>query len=501
MFWRTLSSRHLTALIEFCLLVSLVFLFSVKTDRAVLAQGPLNSTDQYLLSEASSTPTPTESITPTPTESITFTPTLTATQVVTPTSITPIPATTTPVPTETTVSPTLTSTETVEINNPFLAPTQNEWYAYLPGIYVYRIPTTTRLFCSQNLSISIPDDNPQGISNSLQIDQPGIVMDVNIYMNINHSWPGDLKVSLLHQASSIRVDLIDRPGVPASSLGCGLPRIQTILDDEASQPAENTCGAYPAGIAGIFQPSNPLNQFDRQSTTSLWTLEVSDLAQFDTGNLQKWCLEITSVDPSVAPTPPPVPVTLPSSASVSGVTGQTQTLALDCESRTAVDWAKFFGTSIPELEFYNRLPHSDNPEKGFVGNVNGTWGYVPPNDYGVHAAPVAALLRAYGVDARAYHSLRWDDIRAEIASGNPVMVWITGSTYAGRYPSGAPQYYISASDNNYTVVANYEHTVIVTGYTSSSVTIRDGSSVYNRNLDEFLDSWSSLRNMAILARP
>lgn len=501
MFWRNLSSHHLTALIEFCLLVGLVFLFSINPDRAVLAQGPIDSADQFLQSESTSTPTPTESITSTPTQSITFTPTLTATQVITLTTITPIPATTTPVPTETTVTPTLTTTETVDLNNLFLAPTQNEWLAYLPVISVYRIPATTRLFCSQDLSISIPDDDPNGITNSLYIDQPGVVMDVNAYVKIDHTWPGDLKVSLRHQASSIQVDLIDRPGVPASTWGCENDNIQTILDDEASQPAENKCGAYPAGIAGIFQPYEPLSQFDRQWTTSPWTLKVSDLSQYDTGNLRKWCLEITSVDPSVTPTPTPNPGPLPSSAYISGVTGQTQALALDCESRTAVDWAKFFGASIPELEFYNRLPHSDNPEKGFVGNVNGVWGYVPPDDYGVHAAPVASLLRAYGVDARAYHSLRWDDIRAEIASGKPVMVWITGQTHAGIYPSGAPEYYVSASDNRYTVVARYEHTVIVTGYSSTSVWIRDGSLIYTRGLDEFLDTWSALNNMAILARP
>jgi len=495
-FQRTPSCPNLATLIEFCLLLGLGLLFSGLDNRAALAKARVGLPPQQRVMEELSTSTPTPNptspplTTPTPTDYFVFSEIYTATQAITLTSTLLSVDSSTPAPTEITDS-----------ISQLLIPADIWPIIFLPIVNFTQIPTTSQLFCSQGSPVDIPDDDPDGITSSLQIDQPGIALDVNVYLNINHTWPGDLKAALIHQASGIRVDLIDQPGVPASSLGCGSARIQAILDDEASQPAENKCGSYPAGIAGIFQPASSLNQFHRQWTTGTWILEVSDHAAFDTGSLQKWCLEITSADPGVTPTPPPTPISLPSSAFVSGVTGKDQALPLDCESRSAVDWAKFFGSSIPELEFYNRLPHSDNPEKGFVGDVNGVWGNIPPGDYGIHAAPVAALLHDYGLDARAYHSLRWEDIQAEIASGNPVMVWITGHAYAGRYPSGAPQYTISTSDQNFTVVANYEHTVIVTGYTSSSVTILDGSSTYTRNLNEFLDSWSTLRNMAILAHP
>jgi subtilisin-like proprotein convertase family protein/uncharacterized protein YvpB len=432
---------------------------------------------------------------------LTTTQVFTNTQEITPTATLSLTATVSSELVIVLASPTPTPTQTLDPSSFILVPSDTWQYIYLPFVSVYRIPTTTRLFCSQDNPISIPDNDPDGIESNLTVDQPGITLDINIYLNINHAWPGDLKASLLQQESGTRVDLLDQPGVPASNLGCGYDHIQSILDDDASQPAENKCGAYPVAIGGIFRPTTPLNQFNQRETAGNWKLKVSDLASYDTGSLQNWCLEITSADPSVIPTPSPTPAAVPSSANISGVTGQNQALSLDCESRTAVDWARFFGVSIPELEFYNRLPHSDNPENGFVGNVNGVWGNIPPGDYGIHAAPVAALLRDYGLDARAYQSLRWDDIRLEIASGKPVMVWITGSAYAGRYPSGAPQYYISVSDQNFTVVARYEHTVIVTGYTSSTVMIRDGLSVYSRDLIEFLDSWSSLRYIAIMAHP
>jgi hypothetical protein len=86
---------------------------------------------------------------------------------------------------------------------------------------------------------------------------------------------------------------------------------------------------------------------------------------------------------------------LPASASIQNIRGQTQSLPLDCESRSAMDWAGYFGVKISKLEFLNKLPVSDDPNIGFVGNVRGRWGNLPPNAYRVYAGPVAKLLRSY----------------------------------------------------------------------------------------------------------
>ena len=92
-------------------------------------------------------------------------------------------------------------------------------------------------------------------------------------------------------------------------------------------------------------------------------------------------------------TPVPSPTRIPESVYLKGVTSFRQSFAISCESRTAVDWADFFGVQIYESEFQFGLPLSDNPDKGFVGNVHDPWGQVPPFSYGVHAAPVATLLK------------------------------------------------------------------------------------------------------------
>jgi uncharacterized protein YvpB len=190
-----------------------------------------------------------------------------------------------------------------------------------------------------------------------------------------------------------------------------------------------------------------------------------------------------------------VATALPKNASIEGIHGRWPAFSLDCEARSAVDWAAYFGVQINELDFFNAIPVSTNPDKGFVGNVNAPWGQVPPADYGVHAGPVAGVLREYGLDAKAVHGMTWKGLRREISVGRPVIVWVIG-----RVGLGTPIPYTSP-DGHETVVARFEHTVIVTGYTQRRVTVLDGYWVYERPVNDFLDSWAVLGNMAVVKNP
>ncbi|MBC8496218.1 MAG: C39 family peptidase [Chloroflexi bacterium] len=205
--------------------------------------------------------------------------------------------------------------------------------------------------------------------------------------------------------------------------------------------------------------------------------------------------------PTASRTPVPVPTRYISptagggDAAIDGIVGHSQSLPLSCEASVAVDWAAFFGVQIDELDFQRRLPSSDNPEKGFVGDVEGSWGQIPPAPYGVHAEPVALLLRSFGLPAQAISPMSWVSLQGEINAGHPVIVWVVG-----HVARGTPVPFIS-SDGHRTTVARYEHTVMVIAYTDKTVTILDGKGVYERSLDSFLDSWGVLGNMAIVWRP
>jgi len=177
------------------------------------------------------------------------------------------------------------------------------------------------------------------------------------------------------------------------------------------------------------------------------------------------------------------------------VAGRTPATSLDCESRSAADWAGYFGVYINEFDFLNRLPESDDPDTGFVGSAWGVWGQTPPRSYGVHAEPVAALLRAYGLNARAARNLDWATVRAEIDQNRPVIVWVVG-----RVAYGPGFSYTAASNGHTTVVAPYEHTVLVTGYSPETVTVLDGAVSYTRPLAQFMASWGVLGYQAVLAQ-
>jgi LysM repeat protein/uncharacterized protein YvpB len=184
---------------------------------------------------------------------------------------------------------------------------------------------------------------------------------------------------------------------------------------------------------------------------------------------------------------------LPESAFISSLVGHAQWYSLSCESRSAVDWAAFWGVEISENDFLVNLPRSDNPDLGFVGNPNDPWGNAPPNSYGVHAEPVAKLLRSHGLQAEARHGLKWNELRAEIAAGQPVIVWVIGQMWRGY-----PQRYTDGQGRVATVAA-YEHTMILVGYDPRRVQLVDAYSgqLASYPVGAFQESWSALGNMAI----
>ena len=105
------------------------------------------------------------------------------------------------------------------------------------------------------------------------------------------------------------------------------------------------------------------------------------------------------------------------------------------------------------FEFQYCLPLSDNTDLGFVGDVNAPWGQVPPYGYGVHARPIADLLNAYGIPAKAYKGYTLEQIKTQIAAGKPVIAWVIGNMVGG-----VPYVYTDKKGNQ-TIVAAYEHVV------------------------------------------
>ncbi len=183
---------------------------------------------------------------------------------------------------------------------------------------------------------------------------------------------------------------------------------------------------------------------------------------------------------------------IPESAYVSGFTGYAQSYNLDCEARSAIDLAAYFGVNIGHSDFLNRLPKSDDPNEGFVGNYSDPRGKIPPASYGVYEKPIAQLLQQYGLNAVGVYGYSENGLKSQIASGRPVMVWVVGNTELG-YPVS----YTASSTGNTTAVVPYQHTVVVIGYDSKGVIIQDGGMKYSRDWNTFLLSWGVLGNRAV----
>lgn len=184
---------------------------------------------------------------------------------------------------------------------------------------------------------------------------------------------------------------------------------------------------------------------------------------------------------------------LPVSHYIYGISGHKQFFKLGCEAAATRDWALYFGIDINEFEFQNKLPLSDNPEVGFVGSVNSKWGQAPPYAYGVHAAPVAQLLQAYGMPATAVRDYSLTLLKQQIAADRPVVVWVIGNVVGGV------PYEYTAKDGQKVIVAAYEHVVIVTGYNETHIRYLNNEKIFEAPTAIFLNSWKVLGNMALIA--
>ena len=142
---------------------------------------------------------------------------------------------------------------------------------------------------NETLPIAIPDANPAGINSTITVSQAISLTDLQVAVAINHTWVGDLRVTLTSPGGTT-VTLLDRPGVPASTFGCSSDNMNVVFSDAASVNPETSCPATTPWLSGPVLPFSPLAAFDGQSTLGTWTLNVSDNGGGDTGSIINWSL-------------------------------------------------------------------------------------------------------------------------------------------------------------------------------------------------------------------
>ena len=136
--------------------------------------------------------------------------------------------------------------------------------------------------------LAIPDNDPAGVQDSVDVELSGLILDVDVEINATHAFVGDLNAALRHEGTDTVRTILDRP----LETFCDGDNINATFDDEGNAPADKTCSATPPALEGRLVPTRPLSVFDGERLKSTWTLSVRDLTTGDTGTLDDWCLMV-----------------------------------------------------------------------------------------------------------------------------------------------------------------------------------------------------------------
>jgi len=116
--------------------------------------------------------------------------------------------------------------------------------------------------------VAIPDNDGNGVNSVISVGDDLTIFDTNTFIDISHTWIGDLVVTLTSPQGT-QATLVNRSG----------------------------------GSADDIQASFPSAAFNGESAMGDWTLNVSDNVGADTGTLNNWSITFTALG-DVAPAAP-----------------------------------------------------------------------------------------------------------------------------------------------------------------------------------------------------
>jgi subtilisin-like proprotein convertase family protein len=150
--------------------------------------------------------------------------------------------------------------------------------------------TDTLTFNSDQVPLSIIDWGTT--ISGLQINQDITIGDVNLQLNITHSYVGDLRLILVApDGSTVRL-------ISSSFFRGGQNFRDTIFDDEATTGIRN--GRAP--FTGSYRPEQALATLDGKNARGYWQLRVDDVFPIDEGVINSWSLTFKPGGSPASPT-------------------------------------------------------------------------------------------------------------------------------------------------------------------------------------------------------
>lgn len=183
----------------------------------------------------------------------------------------------------------MVSTNTYTVKNQLTGNTDHWWRVRsknlcVTGAYTTRKFTTATIDCMQfsagDTPIEISDGAGATYTSTINMVDNIPVVDVNVTIDIVHTWISDLTISLKSPAGTTVV-------LTSNNGGSGDDYSVTVFDDDATTPI--TAGAPP--FNGAFQPEEPLSTFNGESVQGDWILTVEDGYFFDGGLINDFTLD------------------------------------------------------------------------------------------------------------------------------------------------------------------------------------------------------------------
>lgn len=185
----------------------------------------------------------------------------------------------------------------------------------------------------------------------------------------------------------------------------------------------------------------------------------------------------------------------PASAMLPGAYLYQQQRPLSCEYASATIAATMGGWNITEYDFDGVVPLSENPHKGYRGNIWGEWGNT--TDYGIYADPLQLALSRWGIPAHAFYANgNADLLKDALAEGRAVVVWLAMQGAINSFDA-------YEQDGTRYQLTQYMHVMTAYGYDESGVYLTDpGTAVWRHySWDTFMTMWNVMDGMALSIEP
>jgi subtilisin-like proprotein convertase family protein len=159
-------------------------------------------------------------------------------------------------------------------------------------VYSFQTPAINcATYSSTNVPVVIPPPAVDTVYSTLSIPQSLLITDVNVVdLQGTHTWMDDLYFTL-YSPQGTAVGLFGNQ--------CGDQDDFWVNFDDASPLAAVPC---PPTTGLVYQPDQPLGNFNGEDAQGTWTLQVIDRYAADGGSLDQWALEICG--PALNANPP-----------------------------------------------------------------------------------------------------------------------------------------------------------------------------------------------------